>query len=75
MPLREPKMQDDRPLWHTNYKSMNGVQLVEELQRLARFPHHYDNRIARKACIATELALRVQSPTVPTPMLPIIVLE
>lgn len=58
------------PLWHANYKSMSGVQLIEELQRLARFPHHYDNRVARKACIAEELALRVRAPEVP-----IIVLE
>jgi len=62
-------------LWQANYKSMNGPQLLAELQRIARFPHHYDNSMKRKACIAEELALRVQSPTVPTPTLPIIVLE
>jgi len=55
-----------------NYKSMNAPQLIAELERLARFPHHYDNVIKRKACIATELALKVNAPTVPTS---IIVLE
>jgi hypothetical protein len=67
--------QHEYPPADANYKSMNGVQLIAELQRIARFPHLYDNRIERKACIATELALRVQSPTEPTPLLPIIVLE
>jgi len=57
-------------LWQANYKSMNSVQLVAELERLARFPHLYDNRVERKACIACELALRVRAPDVP-----IIVLE
>jgi hypothetical protein len=53
-------------------KSMSSAQLVEELQRIAHFPHRYDNRVERKASIANELAARVQSPTLPTS---IIVLE
>jgi hypothetical protein len=65
-------LQEDHSLWQANYKSMNSVQLIAELERLARFPHLYDNRVERKACIATELALRVQAPEVPTS---IIVLE
>lgn len=60
----------DRPPWHDNYKSMSAVQLVAELERLARFPHLYDNTIERKGCIGTELALRVHAPPAP-----IIVLE
>ena len=59
-------------LWQANYRSMGSVQLVAELERLARFPHHYDNTIERKGCIATELALRVHAPEVPKS---IIVLE
>jgi hypothetical protein len=55
-----------------DYKTMSSVQLVAELERLARFPHLYDNRVERKACIATELALRVRAPNVPAS---IIVLE
>jgi len=65
-------VQQERRLWQSNYKSMSPLQLLAELQRIARFPNHYDNRIERKACIATELALRVEAPTVPTS---IIVLE
>lgn len=65
--------QEQASLWQANYKSMSSPQLLAELERIARFPHHYDNSLKRKAYIATELALK--QPVMPTPMLPIIVLE
>jgi hypothetical protein len=55
-----------------DYKSMSSVQLVAALEHIARFPHLYDNRVERKASIASELAARVNAPDVPTS---IIVLE
>jgi hypothetical protein len=64
MMLRE---QDQRPLWQANYKSMSAPQLIAELQRLAKYPHHYDNHIVRKAYIAGELMLR--PPMVPVPII------
>jgi hypothetical protein len=48
----------DRPLWQDNYKSMNPVQLVAELERIAKNPHFFDDGIKRRACIASELALK-----------------
>jgi hypothetical protein len=65
-------VQEERPLWQSNYKSMSPLQLLAELQRIARFPNHYENLVERKACIATELALRGGAPEVPKS---IIVLE
>jgi hypothetical protein len=62
--------QEQHPFWEANYKSMSSVQLVAELERLARFPHLYDNTVERKGCIGVELALRVH-----TRPAPIIVLE
>ena len=55
-----------------DYTKLSSAQLVEELQRIARFPHRYNNWVERKASIASELEARVQSPTLPTS---IIVLE
>jgi hypothetical protein len=63
----------DRPDWQDNYKSMSPPQLVAELDRIAKTPHFYDNRIKRQLYLTTELVLR--APQMPTPMLPIIVLE
>ena len=65
-------LQEDHSLWQAKYKSMTSPQLVAELAKIAKNPHHYDNRIERKASIATELALRVRAPEVPAS---IIVLE
>lgn len=59
----------DCPQWQTSYQSMNSAQLVEELERLARFPHRYDNHIERKTFIAAELT------HLPAPTMPIIVME
>jgi hypothetical protein len=58
-------LQQDRPLWHDNYKSMNPAQLVAELERIAKNPHHYDTVVERKLYIATELVLRGDRPTRP----------
>jgi len=55
----------DRPLWQDNYKSMNPVQLVHELELIAKNPHRYDMLIERKLYITTELVLRDHRPTRP----------
>jgi hypothetical protein len=60
----------DHPLWHDTYKSMSPAQLVAELARIARHPHHYDERLERRLFITTELVLRDHRPT-----RPIIVME
>jgi hypothetical protein len=52
----------DRPLWQDNYKSMNPVQLVAELERIAKNPHHFDAPVERKLYLATELVLRGDRP-------------
>jgi hypothetical protein len=57
--------QSSTDIWQANYKSMNSQQLVAELERIAKRPHFYDNHIERKACIATELAMKVRAPDVP----------
>jgi hypothetical protein len=51
-------LQEQRPLWQDNYKSMTPVQLVAELERIAKNPHHYDMLVERKLYITTELVLR-----------------
>ena len=51
-------LQEHRPLWQANYKSMSPDQLVVELGRIAKNPHHYDDGLQRKAFIADELALK-----------------
>lgn len=48
----------DRPLWQANYKSMSAAQLVNELERIAKNPHHFDDGMKRKAFIADELAIK-----------------
>lgn len=53
------------PLWQANYKSMSAAQLVTELQRMAKNPHHYDACARRKAFIVDELVLRDHRPTRP----------
>lgn len=53
------------PLWQSNYKSMTPAQLVAELERIAKNPHHYDDLVERKVFIATELVLRGAKPTRP----------
>ena len=60
----------DRPLWQASYKSMNPAQLIAELERIAKNPHHYDTVVERKLYITTELVLRGDRPT-----RPIIVME
>ena len=51
-------LQQDRPLWQDNYKSMTPVQLVHELEQIARNPHLYDMLAERRIFITTELVLR-----------------
>jgi hypothetical protein len=52
----------DRPLWQDNYKSMNPAQLVAELERVAKNPHHFDMLIERRLYLTTELVLRGERP-------------
>jgi len=63
--MRPDKIDPTLTPWHANYKSMSAPQLIAELEKIAKQPHHYDNRIERKACIATELAMKVRTPDVP----------
>jgi hypothetical protein len=56
-------------MWRDNYKSMTPVQLVAELERIAKNPHLGDERVERKLFIATELVLRGDRPR------PIILME
>ena len=45
-------------LWESNYKSMSQAQLIAELDRIAKNPHHYGDGMKRKAFIADELAIK-----------------
>lgn len=51
-------LHDPRPDWQDNYKSMSPPQLIEELSRIAKTPHHFNDACKRKAFIADELALK-----------------
>jgi hypothetical protein len=46
----------DRPQWHDDYITMSAPQLVQELERIARFPDEYDELHERKTFIAGALA-------------------
>ena len=51
-------MLHNAPLWQANYKSMSRVQLVAELQQIAKRPHIYPDCVERKTFVATELAIK-----------------
>jgi len=58
-------LQDERPLWQANYKSMSAQQLIHELECIAKNPHRVAAPLERKAFIATELVLRDRKPAGP----------
>jgi hypothetical protein len=54
-------LHDPRPDWQANYKSMDPVRLCDELARIAKNPHHFNDACKRRAFIADELALKTSA--------------